>query len=658
MVAANPSRETDHSFEGMWWRHDPGVSGFVAISNTANGVREVSLRAEGSEGTPLGEQTVELAGHSTRMFDLDQILIGLPTNENDAGGIRVVFNGASTDVSVSGGLENRQKGYSAAMPFYLRAPASASAQQYQIASVGIMDGQPDPVLGFPSTTHFGTYLVLRNTTDISMALRPTVDYMNGAQPQTLNLPVVKLAAHQSKQVPLDALLRSGGLGSYDGLMTLVLPFSGKVGDLVIATGSVDQTGTFVFSSLPQGVGPSVGRQESLFWSVADGSDTMYTLWNSGGTAEDLVATFTFAQAGKIRTYELPVHLPPGASEMLDLVQVIKMHLPDPNGNFFPTDATEGGASFFGAGGRTQAVNLNVAAGVYNVHTATCGLHCTQCSGAVSGEILPTPIDLATGGTAQVAAMQTFSDGAKFNVSNAKWSSSNTAVATVSAGLVSAVGVGSCDISASWSSELSIEDCGAPIPPCPVFTESGGGSANVASLTVHFTGGKTAGDTLTFAGTQACTETLGPADCTSSTGAWVWNVEVAGNVPDDASKWTVTQTENGLTKGNWIDPEGGLHAFSNPSSVSNDAPLPQFLQQTAGQKLIFWLDAPGTNILIAPGEPIDSMVSVKNFTSTICSTSDASDCVSVSWFTKLVVNSPAVLSPAQSTAAFGSLSLNF
>jgi hypothetical protein len=155
-------------------------------------------------------------------------------------------------------------------------------------------------------------------------------------------------------------------------------------------------------------------------------------------------------------------------------------------------------------------------------------------------------------------------------------------------------------------------------------------------------------------TQACKNTLGPYDCTGETGAWVWNLEAEGFVSDDASKWTVYQTEVGLTRGNWIDPNtGALTAFSNPTSAPIDAPIPQALQQPSGQNKIFWLDSPGTPInLLGPEQPIDSMTSVKNFVSTVCSNVNPSDCVSVTWHTELIVDHLALLdttTPLQTTA---------
>src|SRR5262249_6193278 len=88
--------------------------------------------------------------------------------------------------------------------------------------------------------------------------------------------------------------------------------------------------------------------------------------------------------------------------------------------------------------------------------------------------------------------------------------------------------------------------------------------------------------------------------------------------------------------------GTLKTFSTPTRK----PAPQdnppsgalgALQQVSGQKVIFWLDAPGRGaIYLDPNNsantgPIDSMTDVKNFTSGICSKANPNVCYSVSWY---------------------------
>lgn len=94
------------------------------------------------------------------------------------------------------------------------------------------------------------------------------------------------------------------------------------------------------------------------------------------------------------------------------------------------------------------------------------------------------------------------------------------------------------------------------------------------------------------------------------------------------------------------------------SVPDDNPDSTFVQKTAGQKVVFWIDAPGHLYNLLPAEPIDSLTQVLNFTSTVCSTVTPSACYSQNWYFKLVVKPGKVLDTVNSKAALGSASTNF
>jgi hypothetical protein len=158
----------------------------------------------------------------------------------------------------------------------------------------------------------------------------------------------------------------------------------------------------------------------------------------------------------------------------------------------------------------------------------------------------------------------------------------------------------------------------------------------ATVTLKFTGSKSSGDNLKFTpGTQSCSENLGLLNCTTK-GFWVWNVEIRADVTDDASKWTAKQSYTGRKKGFWKDSAGVLHSFDQSLGMPDDNPGSGFVQQTAGQKVVFWIDAPGHGYNLATAQPIDSITQVENFTSTVCSTVTPSACYTQNWYFKLVV----------------------
>ena len=139
------------------------------------------------------------------------------------------------------------------------------------------------------------------------------------------------------------------------------------------------------------------------------------------------------------------------------------------------------------------------------------------------------------------------------------------------------------------------------------------------------------------------------------------MEIEADVSDDASKWTVQQSFTGRKKGFTKDSSGVLHSFDETLNMPNDNPDSHFVQQTAGQKIIFWIDGPGHGLNLSTprgSEGIDSITQVENFTSTVCSTVSTGACFSVNWYLKLVVNPGGVLDTVNCKAALGSQSTVF
>src|SRR5215472_18743878 len=80
---------------------------------------------------------------------------------------------------------------------------------------------------------------------------------------------------------------------------------------------------------------------------------------------------------------------------------------------------------------------------------------TETKSLVSVSISPSAVPLAVGATQQLNATGKFSDGTTVNMNAmATWSSSNTAVATVKNGLVTAVSTGSATITATVSGKVA------------------------------------------------------------------------------------------------------------------------------------------------------------------------------------------------------------
>src|SRR5450755_1111079 len=102
----------------------------------------------------------------------------------------------------------------------------------------------------------------------------------------------------------------------------------------MASGSVDQSNTYVFEVAPRGLSPSAGKSLS-YWSTGKGDDTMVTIWNPADEAQDFIFRLHFPGGH----YDLPVQLGPRATRMFNVSEIIAG--PDIDGNVVPAGVEEG-----------------------------------------------------------------------------------------------------------------------------------------------------------------------------------------------------------------------------------------------------------------------------------------------------------------------------
>jgi hypothetical protein len=128
------------------------------------------------------------------------------------------------------------------------------------------------------------------------------------------------------------MLTNLGLSGLNGDVNLTFSITGQGGDLMVATGSVDQTGNYVFPVPAEAIGQSFGRSIG-HWTVANGADSMYSLWNPTNAGQDFVVTLYYGDGSG--QYVMPVHLAAQASMTIDIGMLIAMGQPDANGNLIP-----------------------------------------------------------------------------------------------------------------------------------------------------------------------------------------------------------------------------------------------------------------------------------------------------------------------------------
>jgi hypothetical protein len=452
------------TFEGMWWKQEPNVTGFVTLSNTTVEAVTAKLELSDNHGSDFWRDTVTISPHGTKLIELNQLL-SAPTSE---GGIRVSYSGSENDLLINGGLQDQTNGYSASLHF-TEPMLLPSTSNVTIAELGLMSGPADPMLAFPADVVFTPYTVLRNSSSAPITGTPTFWWMAGGTAQSAQLPALTLRADETRTLDIPKMLASAGLKNFSGSISLVFDVQGNSAGLLMAGGSVDQKYTYVFAVVPKGVKVSAAKNLS-YWSIGNGDDTMMTLWNAADDAQDLIFRLMFTGGH----YDFPIHLGPRTTQMFNVSEIVRSQTPDVDGNIIPLGITDGSAELMGAQGEVDSMLVAMEAGIYNVKKATCGTYsCQTCNGVTDGSLYPlNSFTLALGTTIQLNLIETWNSGVQYNMNGgSNWSSSNTSVATVSSsGLVTGFVAGSTNILAQdryYEPSYTAQFCGVNLPYCPV-----------------------------------------------------------------------------------------------------------------------------------------------------------------------------------------------
>ncbi|HWG70326.1 MAG TPA: hypothetical protein VN692_13010 [Steroidobacteraceae bacterium] len=413
---APPPGSDSSLLQALWWRHDPSDHGEFTVANVSGSDVFAQYRLTGSAGTAVRWRQFELPGHALEQVPMDDLIAELPAEERARGGLDIELVPAlSTDASPTpmpvlmpwGGFMNERTGYSANLDFQMAPSAMAASMAAMggstaapghlvLGAAGIMVGAPMPGSGFPERTRFRPYALVRNLADADRTVSVSLSLADAPLAE-LKLPPFPVPAGATIELDLAQLLArlrgTTDAGRAPGqMLNWSLSYDGMPSDIEITTGSVDQSGSYVFAVVAQQEGASVGQLLPM-WSTADGDDTMITLWNQDAAAQDLDLSFNSSDGSG--QYLLPVHLEAGAATFVDLAQIESSGQLDPKGRPFPAGARSGSAMLMPAGipepgpnsrrvvpktGFWTMHNIVLSAAVFNVRTATCCYVCSDCCG--------------------------------------------------------------------------------------------------------------------------------------------------------------------------------------------------------------------------------------------------------------------------------------
>jgi len=194
MVKTLPS-----SLEGLWWKQEKDVSGFLALSNVTEKAVHATVRLTDKTEAQLASYEVTVSPHGTKMLTLDE----LRTAPSDAGGIYLTHDGPERGLDINGGLEDQAVGYSARLPMRPQPLTSSgsppqSPEAITFSELGLMTGAADPMMNFPWGTVFTPYSLVRNISDEPACVTPQLWWMAGGAPHSATLPQMAVDAPDSE----------------------------------------------------------------------------------------------------------------------------------------------------------------------------------------------------------------------------------------------------------------------------------------------------------------------------------------------------------------------------------------------------------------------------------------------------------------------------
>jgi Bacterial Ig-like domain (group 2) len=432
IVHQTPESITPQVIRGTWWRPTQTSDDVIALGNTSLTTKQVKLQFSDGAGNPIAQKQLSIASHSSVLMRLDDLLSG-SVNAGNAGGVTILYSGASHAIVASASIEDSASGFSFTphMAEQVAHPEEA-VHQVTLHAPGLMLGKADPTMLFPTDTVFMPYAVLHNVSDhpITASLSLTSNGADG-NPVTRSLDTITLTPDAVLKLDMSRYF-SAKSPLPDGYGHLSVSYTGRYNDLLFDAGSVDQSLNYVFQVMPSAEAPTTGKIFCL-WSIEDDTSTMISIWNYASQEQDATLTLYY-HGGK---YRIPLHLGPRQTYNLDMMTLVKSRVPDADGNLIPDNIRSGSATLIGPKGELDRMTVVTSASTYNVRNATCYPICIDCGG-LRGISLPN-YSVLKGSTVQATAVMTLDNGSTEPLTSGSWTSNNTSIATVNtSGLVTGV----------------------------------------------------------------------------------------------------------------------------------------------------------------------------------------------------------------------------
>jgi hypothetical protein len=428
----------------------------VALTNTTNDelIATIISNQEGDRKV----KPVTLGPRETQVVDLKEFI----NSDKVAPAVTLVgleHNGAPGALITTGFALNEMTGFSCNLQFVDRSTAKSS----HLAGAHVRFGLADEREGFPRGTRFFAPLIIANASDAPAKAHIYVDYTAGSEARRVDLGQIGFAAREVRQIELfKEMARRGVKGPVEDA-GVDIEYSGQRGAVMARLTSVDISGDYAFDvPIKDPLAGMMRGSGGYPWRLDGGHTTVLHLKNTLDKAVYAIVQVRY-EGG---SYNLErIKMAAYQTVAVDIKRLRDGQEADIRDGVMPVDVESGQVVWYEeeAGsliGRAEVADI--ASGVSA--SLSCPVAC-QCPPSFNSMYLtPSSSVGPVGGTAQFRANEMRKDcqGVDFGPYNrtqdSTWSSTNSAVMSVSAGEVSCLSAGSATVTARFEAVVYTLNC--------------------------------------------------------------------------------------------------------------------------------------------------------------------------------------------------------
>jgi hypothetical protein len=513
--------------EGLWYLPTHRSTLRLILSNTTDAEVPVTVSVEGvvpRQGEPL---RLTLSPHETRLLDPASAATGRRgASLRQVGGIRVEHTSPAGSLLARTLVEDPAAGYSSSLRFY--DPKKAKSTNLQGAGLRV---------GGVGAERVTPVVVARNTSADPTTITGRIPYTRGdGETGVVSLPAQRLEAGETKVIETGKALKESGAEDDIAAAGLEFEYTGAPGGVIMTAQSLGRNGDHAFQVPMWDIAAQRSSTGGYPWSIEGETSTFVYIKNVTDRPQEYTLQINFA--GGVYATGLK-KVAPGQTVALDVRALRDGQIPDAQGQVLPPDAARGQIQWSSYGPETQAL-IGRMEQVNLPGRISASYACQNCcpDGWYTGWLTPGSAFIFINAFQSFAATEQRKNCygtlmTPFSVSPHTWRSTDTSVATMAYGSMTAVDAGETTAVANWTSYVYYNGYGgacysqtinpgggAPVTVPPTVTNvTAGGATNVASVgsasIMHFVTPKGgSGSTVTL------TATISP-DTTAARGRIDW-----------------------------------------------------------------------------------------------------------------------------------------